>query len=566
MTEPTSSEGEGGLTPEETTPPRGTRVESPSIARSSAIMAAGSLVSRILGLVRNTLTVTVVGLTLVASDAWNAANTLPNIFHLLIAGGVLNAVIVPQITKAMRHEDGGVVYINRLLTLAVTVLAGVTLVLTLAAPVLISLIVSGSWDSEARGLATAFAVLCLPQVFFYGLYTLLGQVLTAHNRFGMFMWAPGLANIVAIAGLVWFLVTDAPLEAPVSEWTPTMIAVLGGSATLSIAFQALILIPPLRATGLRFRPVWGIRGSGLGSASRMAMWAFAAVAIGQLGYLVNSRVLTGATQRAADAGIDGAGLAAYSNAYLLFMLPHGLVTVSLITALFTRLSHSAHDGNIPAVTADLRRGMTMPAVLLIPATAVVVLLAPLVLASILPWTSRDATNASVGVLVTMVLGLVPYGWFFLVQRAYYAYEDGRTPFALQLVVTLIAVSVTLIGSTQPAEHVATWVGIGQSLSNLAAAVIGLWLLRRRLGSLGMGRVLRQNVRLLLATGVATLVGWGALRLLSGVIDPGTWVGAVVLCAIIGAIVLVITLGIAARLRVREVTEVIEPLTRRLSRS
>lgn len=565
MSEPMSSEDEGGNLPEETTS-RGTKVESPSIARSSAIMAAGSLASRILGLVRNTLTIAVVGLNLVGSDAWNAANTLPNLFHLLIAGGVLNAVIVPQITKAMRHEDGGVVYINRLLTLAVTVLAAVTLVLTLAAPLLISLVVSGNWDSEARGLATAFAVLCLPQVFFYGLYTLLGQVLTAHNRFGMFMWAPALANVVAIAGLAWFLITDAQLKAPVSEWSPTMIAVLGGSATLSIAFQALVLIPPLRATGLRFRPVWGLRGSGLGSASRMAMWAFAAVSVGQLGYLVNSRVLTGATQRAVDQGIEGAGLTAYANAYLLFMLPHGLVTVSLITALFTRFSHAAHDGDIPAVTADLRRGMMMPAVLLIPATAVVVLLAPLVLAAILPGTSRGATEASVGVLVTMILGLVPYGWFFLVQRAYYAYEDGRTPFALQLVVSLIAVSITLFGSTRPAEEVAGWVGIGQSLSNLAAAVIGLWLLQRRLGPLGLGRVLRQNVRVLVATGVATLVGWVALRGLSGLIDAGTWVGAVVLCIVIGTIVLLITLAIAATLRVREVTEVLAPLTRRLSRS
>ena len=540
-------------------------VEPPSVVRSSAIMAAGSLASRILGLIRNTMTIAVVGLNLVPADAWNAANTLPNIFHLLIAGGVLNAVIVPQITKALRHEDGGTVYINRLLTLAITVLAGVTLVLTLGAPLLISLVVSSSWDSPSRGLATAFALLCLPQVFFYGLYTLLGQVLTAHNRFAAFMWAPALANVVAIAGLTWFLVTGTPLQAPVSEWSPTMIAVLGGSATLGIAAQALVLIPSLRATGLRFRPVWGIRGSGLGSASRMAMWAFAAVTVGQLGYFVNSRVLTGATQRAAEAGIEGAGLTAYANAYLLFMLPHGLVTVSLVTALFTRLSHAAHDRNTAAVTADLRRGMTMPAVLLIPATALVVLMAPFVLAAILPGTPRAATDASVGVLVTMIIGLVPYGWFFLVQRAYYAYEDGRTPFALQLLVTLVAVAVTLVGSTRPAEQVAAWVGSGQTLSNLAAAVIGLWLLRRRLGPLGLSRVVRQNVRLILATGLASAVGWGLLVLLDGPLHGDTWLGAVLLCVLIGAVVLVITLAIAAALRVREVTEVLEPLTRRLSR-
>lgn len=546
--------------------PVGTRSESPSIARSSAIMAAGSLASRVLGLVRNTLTIAVVGLNFVPSDAWNAANTLPNIFQLLIAGGVLNAVIVPQITKAMRHEDGGIVYINRLLTLSITVLAAVTLALTLAAPLLISLVVSGTWDGPSRGLATAFAVLTLPQVFFYGMYTLLGQVLTAHNRFGMFMWAPAIANVVAISGLLWFLITDAPLKAPVSEWTPTMIAVLGGSATLSIALQALVLIPPLRRTGLRFRPVWGLRGSGLRGASRMAVWAFAAVTIGQLGYFVNSRVLTSATYRATEAGVEGAGLTAYANAYLLFMLPHGLVTVSLVTALFTRLSHAAHDGDTAAVAADLRRGMTMPAVLLIPATAIVILLAPLILAATLPSVSRGATQASVGVLVTMILGLVPYGWFFLVQRAYYAYENGRTPFILQALVTLIAVSVTLIGSTRPVEQVATWVGLGQSLSNLAAAVLGLWLLQRRLGPLGLPLVVRQNLRLIIATLGGTLVGWLALHGLSTFIDDQTWRGAVLLTGIVGLLVLAVALVLAAVMRVREVVEVIDPLRRRLSRS
>lgn len=297
----------------------------------------------------------------------------------------------------------------------------------------------------------------------------------------------------------------------------------------------------------------------------MAMWAFAAVAVGQLGYFVNSRVLTSATYEAQHLGVEGAGLTAYANAYLLFMLPHGLITVSLVTALFTRLSHAAHDRDTAAVTADLRRGMTLPAVVLIPATAIMVLLAPFVLAAILPGTPRAATDASVGVLVTMMLGLVPYGWFFLVQRAYYAYEDGRTPFGLQLVVTLVAVSVTLFGSTRPPEDVATWVGIGQSVSNLTAALIGFWLLRRRLGPLQLGRVLQQNIRLVIATVAATACGGLVLRGLDLVLDTDTWAGAVVVTALVALVVLALSLALAARMRVREVTETLAPLTRRLRR-
>lgn len=537
----------------------------PDIGRSSAIMASGTLFSRVLGFARNSLTAYVVGLTIIAADAWNAANTLPNIFHLLIAGGVLNAVIVPQITRAMRDADGGTTYINRLLTLSVTALAVITLLLMLAAPLLVSLVVSSSWPPEARTLATAFAVLCLPQVFFYGLYTLLGQVLTAHHKFGAFMWSPALANLVAIGGLLWFVLTDQTRQGSVDEWTPTMIAVLGGSATVSIALQAFALVPALRSTGLRFRPVWGLRGSGLRGASRMAMWAFAAVVVGQGAYLVNSRVLTGALHAADAQGVEGAGLTAYANAFLLFMLPHGIITVSLVTALFTRISHAAHDGDTRAVTADLRRGLTLPGSILLPGTAAILLVSPWLLAAVLPGTPRDQTDASVGVLVAMMIGLVPYGWFFLVQRAFYAYEDGRTPFVLQLVLTGVALTFTFVGSIGAPVHAATWVGLGQTVSNLAAAIIGLWLLRGRLGSLGLARVVRQFVRMGIATALGTLVGWGVLRGLLVVVDGGTWVGALAITALVGVVVVAVALAVSLRLRVEEVSELLAPLTRRLRR-
>ena len=539
--------------------------ESRTLARSGAVMAAGTLASRVLGLARNGLTGMVVGVTLIAADAWNAANTLPNIFHLLLAGGVLNAVIVPQITKAMRHEDGGVEYVNRLLTLAMTIMGVTTLVLTLAAPLLVDLVVASSWDAESRTLATAFAVICLPQVFFYGLYTLLGQVLTANERFAAFMWAPALANVVAIAGLGWFLVTDAPLQAGVEQWTPTMIGVLAGSATISIAVQAFALVPPLRAIGFRYRPVWGIRGSGLGAASRMASWAFSAVAISQLAYFLTTRVLTGASYEAQQAGDQAAGIFAYSNAFLLFMLPHSLITVSLVTALFTRLSNAVHDRDVPRVTADLRRGLRLPAVVLVPGTTAMIVLAPHLLQVILPGNDRSSTDAVVGVLVAMAVGLLPYSWFYLVQRAYYAHEDGRTPFYLQLVVTVIAVSFTLFAATRAPADSATWVGVGQTLSNLVAAVLGFTLLRRSLGPLGLSSVVQQYVRLGVATLIATVLAWGLVRLLDAVLPPGWW-SAVVICTLGGGLLLAVTLALAARMRVSEVTELLAPVLRRLGRA
>lgn len=538
--------------------------ESPSIARSGALMASGTLVSRVLGLVRQTMTIAVVGIAGLVGDAWNAANTLPNLFHLILAGGVLNAVIVPQIAKAARRDDGEV-YVNRLLTLAMTIMGVATLLLTLAAPLLVRLVVSSGWSDDARGLAIAFAFICLPQMFFYGLYTLLGQVLNAHSRFGAFMWAPAVANVVAIAGLAWFLLTDRAQSTAVGSWDATMIWVLAGSATLSIVVQALVLVPPLRAIGFRYRPTWGLRGSGLGAASRMAMWAFAAVAVGQLGYFVTTRVLTGATERAETAGELAAGLNAYSFAFLIFMLPHSIITVSLVTAIFTRLSHSAQDGDTAAVTADLRRGMRMPAVLLIPGTAAMVLLAPWILRAILPGTPGDEAALATGVFVAMALGLVPYGWFYLVQRACYAYEDGRTPFVLQILVTGTAAAFTLFAMTRPFTEAATWVGVGQTVSNLLGAGIGLSLLRRRLGPLGLSRVVRQNVRLLVATTVGTLASVAALLLLTRTLGD-SWLSSVVVVAVAGGLLVLIALAAAARMRVTEVTAVLAPVTRRLRRA
>ena len=190
---------------------------SPSAASPgpAPLMAAGTVVSRLLGLRRTALLLGLaVGIGL-SADTFQVANTLPNQFYLLLAGGVLNAVLVPQITKAATYDDGGHDFVNRLLTLSLALLLGATLVVTAAAPLLVRLFSQG-WDSPTIGLATAFALICLPQVFFYGLYTLLGQVLNARGQFAAYMWAPALANIVAIGGLVVVPLAYAPHQPSVA--------------------------------------------------------------------------------------------------------------------------------------------------------------------------------------------------------------------------------------------------------------------------------------------------------------------------------------------------------------
>jgi putative peptidoglycan lipid II flippase len=524
-------------------------------------MAAGTAVSRLLGVLRTALLLGIVG-TGLSGDAFDVANTLPNQFYLLLAGGVLNAVLVPQITKAATHDDGGHDFVNRLLTLSLTVVAAATLVVTALAPLLVRLFSQG-WDSRTIALSTAFALICLPQVFFYGLYTVLGQVLNARGQFAAYMWAPALANIVAVGGLVWFAAI-APHQPGVGQWTGRMVWVLAGTATLGVVLQSVALVIPLRRGGFRFRPVWGFRGVGLRSASRVALWTFAALAVSQLGFVVTSRVLTRANDLMTASGVVGAGKAAYSGAFLLFMLPHSLITLSLVTALFTRMSTAAHAGDTRAVVDDLGRGLRMPAVLLVPGTVAAVLLGTAAARLVFFRNTDPQAHAIAAVMIAMMLGLLPFGWLYLIQRVYYAYEDARTPFFLQLVVTGVATAVNITAFFVDPARAGVLVGIGQTASNLVAAALGFWLLRRRFGLLRLRTTTRLYVRLVAASVAGALVAWPVIATV-GRLGLGRFVEAPLQLAVGGSVFLAVVLGLAHLMRVQEVDQLLDPVLRRLRR-
>jgi putative peptidoglycan lipid II flippase len=536
-----------------------------SLARNSALMALGTVVSRLLGFVRTSTLTGVVGIGL-AADTFDVANTLPNQFYLLLAGGVLNAVLVPQITKAATHDDGGHEFVNRLLTISFAIIAGATVLVTALAPVLVRLFSQG-WNEEALGLATAFAFICLPQVLLYGVYTLLGQVLNARGHFAAYMWAPAVANVVAIAGLVVFRFAFGK-QVPIGEWTPSMIWLLAGTATLGVAAQALVLVIPLRRIGFRYRPVWGVRGYGLGSASRVALWTFAAIGVSQLGFIVTSKVMTRAGDLLHRAGEVGAGKAAYGVAFLLFMLPHSLITLSLVTALFTRMSQAAHAGRTSEIVDDVARGLKMPAVVLLPATVAAVLLGAPAVRVAFPGNSPEEASAIAGVMIAMMLGILPFGWLYLVQRVYYAYEDAKTPFYLQVVVTVVATVANLVAAVVPPERTGVVVGLGQTVSNTVAAVLGLWLLRRVLGSLHLRSTTQLYVRVAIASVVAAvptaLVVWLLHQVLPQDADANlTWASSLVVVVVGLAVLFPVALVVAHALRVREVAVLLDPVVRRV---
>lgn len=238
-----------------------------SIGKASAFLASGTIVSRILGFVKIFVLTQALGVVNTTSgDAFTAATLIPSSIYAVIGGGLLSAVLVPQIVRASRGTDGGAGYINKLVTVALVAFAAVTVAATLLAPQLTAL-----YNAKSP-LATAFAYWSLPQIFFLGLYAVLGEVLNARKSFGPFTWVPVVNNVISIAASGVFISVYGSGVRSDEGWTIGMIALLAGGATLGVALQGLLLFYFWRRVGLRYRPDFAWRGVGLGSAGGAALW------------------------------------------------------------------------------------------------------------------------------------------------------------------------------------------------------------------------------------------------------------------------------------------------------
>ena len=250
----------------------------------------------------------------------------------------------------------------------------ITVAATLAAPWVVAAYTSGSLAPDDRTVATLFAFWCLPQIFFYGLYTMLGQVLNARGSFGPMMWAPIVNNVVAIVTGLAFIALFTVADDDPSSLSTAAIAFLGAGTTLGVALQAVVLVPVLRRTGFGWRPRFDLRGLGLRRAGDLARWTFLFVLVNQLAYLVIVNLGVRADVDAKGVLDYGVGYAAYANAYLVFLLPHSIITVSVVTGLLPQLSRDAADGRAEAVRDQLSWAWRLTAVAVVPAAAALVAL------------------------------------------------------------------------------------------------------------------------------------------------------------------------------------------------
>lgn len=534
--------------------------EQSSLLSNSAVMAAGTTVSRLSGFVRAALLSAALGAGLHA-DVFTVSNTLPNALYILLAGGVFNAVLVPQLVRALRSDpDRGDAYTNRVITAAGIFLVVVTVVLVVAAPLIVR-VVTNHYQGEVFDSAVAFTRFCLPQVFFYGMYVLVGQILNARGSFGPMMWAPIANNVISVAViLVYLLVYGAAAGAETQGgFSGGQELLLGLGSTLGIAAQFVILVPYLRRAGFVYRPRFDLRGTGLGHTLRLGVWTVLFVVVNQVAYVVVQRLATG------GAVAGGTGATVYAFSFGVVMVPHSIVTVSLATAMLPRLSAYAAAGDRPALAGQLSATIRSALVVIVPFVALLPIIAPDLARVVFAHgaAAKDGVDTYVPTLSLFGLGILFFTFHYLVLRGFYSLELNRTVFFVQCAVaaTNIVVAVVLVGATS-AEHTAPALVLAYAASYLVGSVVSYLLLSRRLGGLRTRRLLTFGGRLVIAAGLATSLTFPVAQVLEGLADdPGTIVAAVRLVCV-GAVDVLLFLVLARLLRIREVTDVLATLTRR----
>ncbi|WP_285548732.1 murein biosynthesis integral membrane protein MurJ [Streptomyces lavendulae] len=526
-----------------------------SVLRSGALMAAGSVVSRATGFVRSAVVLAALGAGFLG-DGYTVANTVPNIIYMLLIGGALNAVFVPELVRAAKeHRDGGAAYTDRLLTACTAALLALTAAAVLAAPLIVDAYTPASYTDAQRSTVIALARFCLPQILFYGLFTLLGQVLNARGRFGAMMWTPVLNNIVVIGVFGFFLHASGGGRDALDAADTRL---LGIGTTAGIAVQALALVPSLRAARFRWRPRFDWRGSGLTRPLRNAGWLVVLVLSNQIAYWVVTKLSTTIGDQA-----PGYGYAAYTSAYQLWIVPQGIITVSLVTALMPRMSSAAADGDLTAVREDVSYALRSSAALVVPAAALFAALAPWVMDCVSGYgrVTPAEVAAMAGMLAAFAPGLIAYSAQYALARGFYALSDTRTPFFLNLVIVALNAGLSYAAYLLlPVRWAVTGMAAATSLAFIGGAAVTAYALSRRLGPRAKTRptALTTHLRLLAAALPAAVAAYAAARAADRL---GSFAAA---GAGTAALALVVVL-LARPLRLAEITDLLDSLRRKVGR-
>ncbi|GAB3009729.1 putative peptidoglycan biosynthesis protein MviN [Mycobacterium bourgelatii] len=526
-------------------------------------MAFATLISRLTGFARIVLLAAILGAALASS--FSVANQLPNLVAALVLEATFTAIFVPVLARAEQDDpDGGAAFVRRLVTLATTLLIVATTASVLAAPLLVRLML-GRDPQVNEPLTTAFAYLLLPQVLFYGLSSVFMAILNTRNVFGPPAWAPVVNNVVAIATLGLYLAVPGELSIDPVEMGNAKLLVLGIGTTLGVFAQTAVLLVAIGRERISLRPLWGI-DERLKRFGTMAAAMVLYVLISQLGLVVGNQI---ASKAAAS------GPAIYNYTWLVLMLPFGMIGVTVLTVVMPRLSRNAAADDIPAVLADLSLATRLTMITLIPIVAIMTVGGSAIGTALFAYGNFGQVDAGyLGAAIALsAFTLIPYALVLLQLRVFYAREQPWTPIVIILVITAVKIVGSVLAPylTDDRELVAGYLGLANGLGFLAGALIGYYLLRRRLRP-GGGQLIGANeVRTILVTTTASLlaglIAYLVDRLfgLRGLTDHGGGAGSLLRLLVLTVIMVPIVAAVMLGARVPEARAALAAVQSRLGR-
>jgi putative peptidoglycan lipid II flippase len=532
-------------------------------ARNTAIMTVGTTLSRITGYVRIAAQTAALGVTVgTLGDTYTRANTTPNIIYELILGGILTSVFVPVFVEWQQEhgEEAAWDVGRRVLTLALVVLSVVAVIGMIFAPQIMSLYLSFSEAGDRAQqieLGTYLLRWFMPQIVFYGIGAIAGGLLTARRRFAPPMFTPILNNLVAIAAFLGYALVLAGSTPSVSTITPLEKLILGAGTTLGVVAMTVALWPSLRALGFRWRLTGGWNHPAVRRLIKLSAWVIVYVVANQIAFLVVN-LLAG--------GIGQARFQIYSTAFIIFLLPHAIFGVSIFTALLPGMSGQWSAGHRDAVVTLLSRGIRDTTVVIVPAALAYLAIATPIVALLLQYGEARPvdTDLIARTLQAFALGLPFFSIFQLLTRTFYAMQDSRTPALINIGAAFVMMGIDIalvrsIGWDVPA------LALGHAASYAFATLVGLIVIRPRLGSLDGARIWGTIVRVIPAAVATGIVAWLVAAGVADVVDTQAVIGRVLQVGAATVVGLGVYLAAALMLRIEEVEEVRGAIRRRFRR-
>jgi putative peptidoglycan lipid II flippase len=499
------------------------------LLRSSVAVGIGTGASRVTGLLRTIAIAVALGGAAVG-DSYNLANNTPNVVYDLVLGGILAATLIPVVVDRFEHDQHR--SIDALATVVTLGLAALAIVGTALAPVIIRLYTIGKDPADADQLiavAVPLLLMFMPQVFFYGLSTLWTALLNAKRSFAVPAFAPVLNNLIVIAMLVevWRVTHDGDLTIERLRHDTPLLVLLGLGTTAGIAVMALVLWPAMRRADIRLHWRLDWRDPAVSKVARLSVWTLGYVAANQVVFFVMTTLIT---------SVGVGRITAFSLAWQFFQLPYGLFTVSIMTTFTPELATHVTRGDLAGFRRRFSSGLRLGSLVMIPAAiAYLVLAAPAVTALLEHGAFQDAAgDLTASALRWLAVGLPGFAMFLFTMRGFFAFQDTRTPFFLNLIENALQVvlSFALVRPFGLQGVVAAF-----SISYTLGAGVAVVVLQRRCGSfldrdlvVGLVRHLVAAVAMGAALlGVLVAFDNAVVRLAAGlVIGGGVYLGVLLL--------------------------------------